>query len=146
MRKDILYILNNLREEDEFELVLQYGSKWKTQVFNRLKKEQVTILKDKNELPFAMGGVYGKNDVACVWLLTTNNVVDNKFKLLKEIKKQLDLNSQKYSIYFNYICKSNNLAKIWLSKLGFKFDNPKPENLDVKNGFEFFYRVNKRKE
>lgn len=145
MNSDILYILNNLREEDKIELCLYSGKNWKNKTVQRLKKSKVIILKDSEGIPFAMGGIEGKNDIACVWLLTTKKVVENKIQLIKTIKEQLYLNSQKYSIYFNYICKSNNLAKNWLLKLGFNFDNPKPHNLYVKEGFEFFYRVNKRK-
>ena len=26
-------------------------------------------------------------------------------------------------------------------KLGFKFDNPKPNGINVPDGFEFFYRI-----
>ena len=146
MHKDILYILNNLREEDAIELIFQYGKKWKHKTFNKLKTAQVIVLKDKNQVPFAMGGIEGKDDVACVWLLSTKLVEKNKYKLLKEIKRQLALNSSKYIIYFNFICKSNKLAKNWLLKFGFKFDNPKPKNLKVKTGFEFFYIVNKGKD
>lgn len=145
MHKDILYILNNLRKEDEFELSLQYGRDWKRKTLKKLKTAHVIILKDENQMPFAMGGIEGRKEVACVWLLATKCVEYNKFKLLKEIKRQLDLNSQKFNIYFNYICESNKFAKAWLSKLGFRFDNPKPRNLEVREGFEFFYRLNKRK-
>ena len=42
--------------------------------------------------------------------------------------------------------KSNKQAKEWLLKLGFCFDNPKPNGLNVSEGFEFFYKVNNRKE
>ena len=145
MNKDILYILENLREEDKYELCLHSGKNWKKKTLDKLKMAQVIILKDRNEVPFAMGGIEGKNEVACVWLLTTQKVEENKLKLFKMIKSQLSLNSSRYSIYFNYICERNKLAKNWLVKLGFNFDNPKPKNLSVKKGFEFFYRVNKRK-
>ena len=145
MYKDILYILENLREEDRFELFLQYGNNWKKKAFLRLKKSKMIILKEDNGFPFAMGGIEGIDDIACVWLLTTQKVEHYKTKLLKEIKKELDLNSSKYQVYFNYICTSNKQAKKWLSKLGFRFDNPHPKNINVKNGFEFFYRLNIRK-
>ena len=42
---------------------------------------------------------------------------------------------------FNYIYKSNFEAKKWLKRFGFKFDNPKPVGLKVKDNFEFFYKV-----
>ena len=146
MYNDILYILENLREEDRFELFLQYGKNWKKKAFSRLKRSKMIILKEENGVPFAMGGIEGIDDIACVWLLTTQNVEHYKIKLLKKIKKELELNSSKYRIYFNYICKTNRQAKKWLSKLGFRFDNPHPQNITVKKGFEFFYRLNYRKE
>lgn len=146
MYKDILYILDNLRKEDRFELFLQYGKYWKNEAFYKLKKSEVIILKDENKIPFAIGGIEGVDEIACVWLLTTKKVEENKFKLLKVVKRELKEKSSKYRIYFNYICKTNKQAKKWLSKLGFRFDNPYPKHLNVQKGFEFFYKLNDRKE
>ena len=97
-------------------------------------------------VPVSMGGfhhVQNKNyKMACVWLLSTRFVKYNKTALMRVLKQQVLKASLDYEIMYNFICKSNFQAKIWLKKLGFRFDNPKPKNLDVKEGFEFFYRVN----
>lgn len=50
-------------------------------------------------------------------------------------------NSIEYWITYNIIYKENFKAKNWLQWLGFKFDNPKPEGIEVPEGFEFFYRL-----
>ena len=59
-----------------------------------------------------------------------------------ELLKQLEQASYKYEIIYNYIYKSNYKAKKWLKKLGFNFNNPKPEGLNLEEGFEFFYKRN----
>lgn len=144
MHNDILYILNRLREEDKSELIELFGNKWKRKTLKRLKNTDVIILKNSNSLPFAMGGIEGINSVACVWLLTTDEVYNNKYRLAKVIKKELLSASEKFEIFYNFIYKSNFSAKIWLKKAGFKFDNPKPRGIDIPKNFEFFYMLTKK--
>ena len=38
----------------------------------------------------------------------------------------------------------NKLAKRWLKKLGYSFENPHPKGLNVPKDFEFFYRTRTR--
>lgn len=144
MRKDILYILNRLRKEDKEELIAQFGKEWKKSALKRLKRAKIIILKNSDSLPFAMGGIEGKNSVACVWLLTTEEVYNNKFKLISVIKKELLKASDKFEIFYNFIYKSNFEAKNWLKKAGFKFDHPNPKGIKVPENFEFFYKTNKK--
>jgi len=97
-----------------------------------------------------MGGFYELFDeklkIACVWLLTTKYVSQNKMTLMKELKNQISFADKKYDLMYNFIYKSNFEAKNWLKKLGFSFDNPKPEGLKIKENFEFFYKLTNRKE
>ena len=97
-------------------------------------------------VPIARGGFYDVSKepcrIACVWLLSTKYVSKNKTALMKALKNQMYLNSSKYDILYNFIYKSNHEAKSWLKKLGFSFDNPHPEGVNMKDGFEFFYRKN----
>ena len=52
--------------------------------------------------------------------------------------------NMKYRIpFYNYIYKSNIEAKEWLKKLGFIFDCPIPQKLNIQRDFEFFYKKNK---
>lgn len=147
---DALYILNNLRNEDELELKALWGNKWIEKTIKSLKDKDVLILYGFNDegnfVPVSMGGfvqMFGQNSlIACVWLLSTNYIYKNKKMFVTELLKQLEQASYKYEIIYNYIYKSNYKAKKWLKKLGFNFNNPKPEGLNLEEGFEFFYKRN----
>lgn len=147
---DALYILNNLRSEDELELKALWGNKWIEKTIKSLKDKDVLILYGFNDegnfVPVSMGGfvqMFGQNSlIACVWLLSTNYIYKNKKMFVTELLKQLEQASYKYEIIYNYIYKSNYKAKKWLKKLGFNFNNPKPEGLNLEEGFEFFYKRN----
>ena len=147
------FILNNLRNEDYIELKDSKCSGWFNQTLENLKTADVTVMfvKDKNGefLPIAMGGFepyfQDGNNLAVVWLLSTKFI--NQYKLIfwKELNTYFSQEKSKYSILFNFIYKSNFQAKRWLRLLGFKFDNPKPEGMEVAENFEFFYKVINRK-
>ncbi len=146
--KDILFILDNLREEDAEELKALWGKNWRNISFSNIKKSQVNILYGKNEInsivPIAMGGFQIINlspSVACVWLISSKYINLNKKLLMKNLKEQINQASKKYNIMYNYIYKSNLSAKKWLKELGFSFDNPHPKNLFVPDDFEFFYKL-----
>lgn len=148
-KSDIIFILDNLRCEDKEELFALFGENWKEQTIEDLKGQNILCLyffNEKNEeIPIAMGGFYEhfleEPTIACVWLLSTVFVRKNKTLFIKDIKQQIDKASKKYSIMYNYIYKSNYEAKRWLRMFGFRFDNPYPKNLEVKDGFEFFYKT-----
>lgn len=154
MLKKCKFILDNLREEDSEELKILWKDNWKEKVLKSFEGTEVKFaygLDDfKDEVPIAMGGFYelsdGSSKIACVWLLTTKFVRKNKFALMKRLKQEIKCAQKKYDIMYNFIYKSNFEAKSWLKKLGFRFDNPRPEKLNVRKNFEFFYKLNNRKE
>ncbi len=154
MLKTCEFILSNLREEDEKEIIAVWGSNWKQRLLFSLSKTKVLFAFGKNSkgenVPIAMGGFYEpfieNPEIACVWLLSTKDVYLNKISIMKEIRKQILIAEKKYSLMYNYIYKSNKLAKKWLKKLGFCFNNPKPKELTVRKGFEFFYKVTNGKD
>lgn len=149
---DIKYILDNLREEDRKEVFSQLGSKWKEKLITYFSNKTVKVLYglnyEKKKIPIAMGGFSELSEkdplIACVWLLSTDFVLKNKRLFFTEIQKQLKMAENKYSIMYNFIYKSNYTAKGWLKKFGFKFDNPYPKYLQIKDGFEFFYKFIER--
>ncbi len=149
--KDYLYILKNLRKEDKEEVQAVWGDTWEENLLRSIKKYNVLVVIGKNmrgdKVPIAMGGfvcLFEKHsDIACVWMLTTTDADKNKILLMKEIDKQIKEAGQKYKILYNYIYKSNKEAKKWLNKLGFNFNKPKPEGMELKEGFEFFYKLTK---
>lgn len=149
---DIQYILDNLRKEDEEELIAQLGLNWKEKMLNYSAGKIFKILYGVDNVgkrvPIAIGGFTELSEkdptIACVWLLSTNAVLKNKRLFFQEIKKQLIEAEKKYTILYNYIYKSNYTAKSWLKNLGFKFDKAKPVYLPVKKDFEFFYKLIER--
>ena len=145
---EIEFILSNLRNEDREELENLFGENWYQKTLDSLKDEKFLILygqgNGKGRVPVAMGGFYDVTKenckIACVWLLSTKYVSQNKTALMRVLRNQLYNNSDKYDVLYNFIYKSNKGAKLWLRKLGFSFDNPNPENIKLKKDFEFFYR------
>lgn len=154
MLKKCKFILENLRAEDLEELKIIWNENWKEKVLKSFEQTEVKFAygldEFGDEIPIAMGGFYEFADksskVACVWLLTTKFVHKNKFALMKVLKNEIERAQKKYDIMYNFIYEANYEAKGWLKKLGFCFDNPKPKNLNVRENFEFFYKLNNRKE
>lgn len=144
--KDILYILKNLRDEDQKEVVAIWGDDWTNKFLENTMKTDFLILLNRN-IPIAMGGfvpVLNENfSAACVWLLCSKDVINNRFLLLKTLKEQIEKESKNFDIFYNYIYKSNVEAKEWLKKLGFKFNCPFTRKLNIQKDFEFFYKKNK---
>ena len=126
------------------------------ETLNKNELETVTnyILygKDSNNnlIAIAMGDFFeifpSDDSIACVWLLTTKYIYANKHLFYKHFIDLFNKKCKKYNIMFNFIYKSNYQAKKWLQKLGFKFDNPYPKGIEVKEGFEFFYKITERKD
>lgn len=146
--KDINFILDNLRQEDYQEIVAVWGENWReTFIKNTINTDFVILV--KNNTPIAMGGFtcIDKNypEIACVWLICSKYVKNNKKLLFSVIKNLLKNKSSKFKIMYNHIYKSNFSAKKWLKRLGFKFDNPHPDKLDRGENFEFFYKLNTMK-
>ena len=144
------FILNYLREEDKEELQAMFGEGWYKETIKTLQDNDFLVMyvfdEQKNEIPIAIGGFYDFNQsevsIASVWILSSQYIYRNKKLFFKDIKEKLRETGGKYKIMYNYIYKRNFSAKKWLKKLGFRFDNPNPEGLNVKEGFEFFYKVN----
>ena len=73
--------------------------------------------------------------------INSGNKKKNKHCLLRHIIKAFEEIDEKYWLTCNILYSENKFAKRWLKKIGYKFNNPKPDGLDVPDGFEFFYRV-----
>lgn len=143
---DVNFILDNLRKEDKEEIIELWGDNWKDKFIKNTMSTEFLILTNNN-IPIAMGGIVSISNsqlrIACVWLLCSVYVKNHKILLLRTIKKHIDIASSEFDILYNYIYKLNFEAKKWLKNLGFKFDNPSPPNLEVREGFEFFYKLNR---
>ena len=143
---DIRYILEHLREEDKHEAIVQCGENYIENVMQDIKKSKDFFMlgcKKSDDTPVCMGGCESTEEdgIGIVWLLSTPEIVNHQICLLKHIKKFLREFDEDYWMLFNTLFKENQLAKRWLTKFGFRFNNPC--GLKLPKDFEFFYRVRK---
>ncbi len=141
-KEDILYILEHLRAEDKEELEKQLGEDCIQKCLNDIMaangKTIIGYAKSDDE-PVCVGGCsIAENNIGIVWLLSTDRIKNYKNCILKNIKKEIKEYEKEHLILCNIIFHKNTLAKIWLKKIGFKFENPKDNS--IPDGFEFFYK------
>lgn len=145
-KKYFEYIIAHLRQEDLLEVKALWRDNWQKELLKTLKNQKTLVLFSQGN-PIAMGGFVPVKckglKMAVVWLLCSSLVSKNKSLLYKTMINEIKNAEKKYDVMFNYIYKSNFEAKNWLKKLGFKFDKPKLVGLNIKEGFEFFYKVKK---
>lgn len=145
---DIRYILENLREEDKHEALVQRGENYVNQILQEIMNTNSrTYLgcKKSDNTPVCIGGYTDTKEkgVGVVWLLSTPEVIKHKACMFRHIINAFAEIDNKYWLTCNILYSENQLAKKWLKKLGYKFDNPHPQGVDVPNDFEFFYRIRK---
>lgn len=144
--KDVLYILENLRPEDRLEAIVQKGEDYKQIILNEIMNTKTrTYLgcSETDNTPVGIGGFSDtqENGVGVVWLLSTPEIEKHKTRLLRCIIEAFEEIDSKYWLTWNILFSENKFAKRWLKKLGYRFDNPKPDGLNIPDGFEFFYRI-----
>lgn len=155
--QDFKYILNHLRKEDKKEVKMVFGKHWKKKCFENLLHSNFEVLvgkTKKDNIPVLMAGAWSVNvnnsSVAIVWLLSTPEIEKHQICFLREFKKELEKYDEKFSVTFNYLSKTNKLAKSWLKWGGYRFpaDIKKNKtfldkyflNTTIQDGFEVFYR------
>lgn len=144
--KDILYILEHLKSEDQHEAKVQKGDNFKEIILKEIMDNRTrTFLgcKKIDDTPVCVGGYTDTNEkgVGIVWLLSTPEIEKYKTCLLRNVIQAFKEIDNKYWLTCNVLFSENKFAKSWLKKIGFNFNNPKPEGIDIPDGFEFFYRI-----
>lgn len=148
--KDVEYILNNLRYEDEMECRALFGENWKEETKKKIMQTRFYVMLGKgksneDETPICMGGIEqaekDADGIGCAWFLCTDALKNHSIQILRELKKEVEKADEKFWLTYNVLYKENYIAKRWLKWLGYKFDNPRPQGIDVPEDFEFFYRV-----
>ena len=146
--EDVEYMLDNLRYEDELECRTLFGENWREETKKRIMQTNFYVMLGKennDDTPICMGGIeQAEKDgegIGCAWFLCTNELKKHSIQILKELKKEVEKADERFWLTYNVIYEKNYLAKRWLKWLGFKFDNPRPEGIEIPEGFEFFYRV-----
>jgi len=150
--KDVLYILDHLSENDLEEVKAFHGENWREEVFNDIMKTEFDILlgaTKEGDIPVCMGGAWqlekDEDGVGVAWMLCTDEVKNHKICLLRELKKEFKEYDKKFWLLYNFIYHKNNFARSWLKWIGFEFDKPRPPQLNIPEGFEFFYRIRKKR-
>lgn len=152
--KDVLYILDHLREFDKREVQTIHGENWREKVFEQIMQTDFDVLMGINsdgDIPVCMGGVAhlekDEAGVGVVWLLCTDEISNHPIVLLRELKKEFKKYDGQYWFLYNFMLSDDEQAKGWLKWMGFDFSMPHPIKLApyIPKGFEFFYRIRKPK-
>ena len=153
--KDIEYILDNLRYEDELELKTIRGENWKNEIISDLKnsnKPFILAKTKKDDTPVLIAGCWsvdGASLTGVVWMLSTPEIEKHQISFLRELKKEIKLYDEEFAFTYNHIYKSNHLAKKWLKKVGYRFPTEEKQKtfldkefakIESPKDFEFFYR------
>ncbi len=143
--EDIKYILENLREQDRHEVLIQRGKNFVKDVTNDIMTRDdycVVGCKKSDDTPVCMGGCVktAEHGVGIVWFLSTPEITEYKHCFFENLKKEFLLFDKDYWMTFNIIFCENKSAKSWLKKFGYKFDKIMP---NIPKNFEFFYRTRK---
>ncbi len=146
-KKDVLFILQNLREEDIEELKISHGNNYIQAEMNSIFNdcEAMLAVDEKTEKPIFIYGVSPLPDgkEAIIFMLSTPEIVKYTRSFFIEMTKELEEYDKRFFYLSNIIYEKNFLAKKWLKKAGFKFDNPKLCFCQVPDKFEYFYRLRK---
>lgn len=154
-KKDILYILNNLRAEDKHEVIIQKGKRFRKTFTKELmgSNDYFVLGCTKNDdTPAVMGGcVSVGSGIACIWLLSTPEAINHQICLLKNLKNDIRLFDKRYWLTYNILYKENRIAKNWLKRFGYRFpaseenktvfDLTLLHSIKVPDEFELFYRM-----
>ena len=147
-KDDVIYILEHLKPEDEHEARTIKGENFKELILEEIMNDKtITFLgcRKSDDLPVCIGGYTDTNEkgIGCVWLLSTPEIVKKRTSLIRNIFKAFQEIDEKYWFTYNLLFSENHFAKSWLKKIGFKFDCPHPQGMNIPEGFEFFYRMRK---
>lgn len=119
--KNIKKVIENLRLEDEIEMIFEFGENWKNVVSNSAKSSEIKIIVDELNNPVGLFGIkeIDKN-TAEICLLATDKLKDNPISFLLNARKIVKNWLRKYKKLQNYIYKHNKSGIRWLKLLGFE--------------------------
>lgn len=139
-RRKLKYVLKHLRHDDKVEMIEIYGQNWFPKVLKSMMKADFKIGISNNGKPFAVFGcsaVENLNDCGIVYLLSTAEIENKKFTIIKNAKKELMEYERKYKLLFNFIHRRNFKMINLLKYLGFNFLH---YNLNDNPNTQFFYK------
>jgi hypothetical protein len=134
----IIYILNNLKKEDELEMIEEFGANYKEILkFECINSDEIQVIVDMNDLPIALFGCRKiNNNTAEVCLLVTDEFSKHFIYFIKQAKIYLNNWLETYSRLENYVYKTNKSTIKWLKLLGFNVTDYNEKKM-------YFYMENK---
>lgn len=139
-RRKAKYILNHLREADRQEMLEAYGDKWFQRVLNSLMKVNFVVgVSKRTGKPFVIfGDKADENNNGVIFLLSTKEIENRKFALIRASRQELAQIESKYDMIYNLIHDRNYKMHHLLKALGFRV----MKYIQVKKNFKFFYKRN----
>jgi hypothetical protein len=139
-KKDLIFVLKNLRPADIKELKVIHGEDWFDIVSKSLlalKRQYCTIGYMDNGTPVLIGGINPlQNGIGVIWLLATLDVEKNQTSFLLATKKYFQKEEKKYKLLCNKVYSKNETAIKWLKWLGFTVE----QHYGLGNKMLFFYK------
>lgn len=137
-KKLLFEFVNDLREPDLLEFKQVYKDNSLEEFYNVcLDNNHYTyFLLTDDFKPLALGGAYCTDynkSIARVWLLSSNQIKNNRINLYKYIKEKIIFFKNEYKLLYNFIFKTNFGSLNWLKTYGFNV-------LDINNkDYKLFY-------
>jgi hypothetical protein len=140
---DVEYLSKNLSKKDQDELWASLGMEnyaalsWSFFA----SKECNTIIMPDNSVAGIFGISNPSKGVGCPWLMGTNRIPEITIPFLKQSRKWVEKQNNKYPLLMNYVDERNDVAIKWLSFLGFTFIKRIEEHGHGKVPFYQFVRI-----
>nr|DAN07838.1 MAG TPA: Protein of unknown function (DUF2833) [Caudoviricetes sp.] len=120
-KKDVTFVLDNLRDEDRKEMLEEFGSSWYKVLLSKCMCNNLYTIMNSFHQPVGLFGVKPHDDYAEVCLLCTDKLKDDAISFLLQAKKYISVWLNKYKRLENYVYKRKHSAISWLTWLGFTF-------------------------
>lgn len=132
-----------LKDEDCREVYYSHGFTPDEAIKNSLDKSLVSftvLIDDKPEIIFGINPVSVLGNTAIIWMLSSERISDINIRFARYCKRYVSWFFTFYPLLFNYVSVDNRKSKIWLTKLGAKFEEPKNYGLHNKPFMRFEFK------
>lgn len=144
--QDVVYVSNNLREEDIEEAMAAYGETvqpWKMLMGSFLVSRDTTFAMHSDGVPFCIVGCRPPSilsNTGTPWMVGTNQIRHHGKSMTKFSKALAKVWSDTWPVLQNYVYEKNHTAIRWLHRIGFELYYPQPYGTDGKLFHRFCMR------
>ena len=125
---DLLYVAMHMREADRVEIAAMSGhTPYKALLESFKMSDHVVTMDSPTGAPVLVFGVGQRDllsDIGTIWMLGTNEVVNNAKVVMTYTPKVLEIMLEQYRLLENYVHVKNKVSVRWLKRLGFEMDTP----------------------